>query len=202
MVRVRDVETGMNSRKGEEWWKLRLSNWPPQVSDFQLPGCIGLKSGMRPSCYRWWKRHWMVSDTLAETRRQQKSWLGMVLSCNRDGRLAATEHEAGIEWVSGHRLWSGRRYGSGHRLGIGYWQVTGSKSVINYGADATIKYNGKELKEYFDIINIDYYDVGLYRNVRIIDLNLSVGITNPRRLNLIFIPSVTVKHYIYCTSSP
>ena len=39
--------------------------------------------------------------------------------------------------------------------------------------------------------------VGLYRNVRIIDLNLSVGITNLRRLNLIFIPSVTVKHYIY-----
>ena len=39
-------------------------------------------------------------------------------------------------------------------------------------------------------------DVGLYRNVRINDLNLSVGITNPRRLNLIFIPSVTVKHYI------
>ena len=38
--------------------------------------------------------------------------------------------------------------------------------------------------------------VGLYRNVRIIDLNLSVGITNPRRLNLIFIPSVTVKHCI------
>ena len=38
------------------------------------------------------------------------------------------------------------------------------------------------------------YNVGLYRNVRIIDLNLSVGITNPRRLNLIFIPSVTVKH--------
>ena len=36
--------------------------------------------------------------------------------------------------------------------------------------------------------------VGLYRNVRINDLNLSVGITNPRRLNLIFIPSVTVKH--------
>ena len=36
--------------------------------------------------------------------------------------------------------------------------VTGRKSVINYGANATIKYNGKELKEYFDIINIDYYD--------------------------------------------
>ena len=35
---------------------------------------------------------------------------------------------------------------------------TGSKSVINYGANATIKYNEKESKEYFDIVNIDYYD--------------------------------------------
>ena len=37
--------------------------------------------------------------------------------------------------------------------------VTGSKSVINYGANVTIKYEGRESKEYFDIINIDYYDV-------------------------------------------
>ena len=36
--------------------------------------------------------------------------------------------------------------------------VTGSKSVINYGANTTIKYEGRELKEYFNIINIDYYD--------------------------------------------
>ena len=36
--------------------------------------------------------------------------------------------------------------------------VTGSKSVIDYGANATIKYEGRELKEYFYIINIDYYD--------------------------------------------
>ena len=36
--------------------------------------------------------------------------------------------------------------------------VTGSKYVINYGANTTIKYKGKESKEYFDIINIDYYD--------------------------------------------
>ena len=36
--------------------------------------------------------------------------------------------------------------------------VTGSKSVINYGTNVTIKYKGRELKEYFDIINIDYYD--------------------------------------------
>ena len=37
--------------------------------------------------------------------------------------------------------------------------VTGSKSIINYGANTTIKYNEKELKEYLDIANIDYYDV-------------------------------------------
>ena len=36
--------------------------------------------------------------------------------------------------------------------------VTGSKSVINYGTNATIKYDGKESKDYFNIINIDYYD--------------------------------------------
>ena len=36
--------------------------------------------------------------------------------------------------------------------------VAGSKSVVNYGANATIKYEGRESKEYFDIINIDYYD--------------------------------------------
>ena len=36
--------------------------------------------------------------------------------------------------------------------------VTGSKSVINYGANVTIKYKGRELKEYFNIINIDHYD--------------------------------------------
>ena len=36
--------------------------------------------------------------------------------------------------------------------------VTGSKSVINYGANTTIKYEGRESEEYSDIINIDYYD--------------------------------------------
>ena len=36
--------------------------------------------------------------------------------------------------------------------------VTGSKSVINYGANVTIKCQGKESEEYFDIINIDCYD--------------------------------------------
>ena len=36
--------------------------------------------------------------------------------------------------------------------------VTGSKSVINYGANTTIKYEGRESKGYFDIISIDYND--------------------------------------------
>ena len=36
--------------------------------------------------------------------------------------------------------------------------VPDSKSVINYGMNVAIKYEGRELKEYFNIINIDYYD--------------------------------------------
>ena len=31
-------------------------------------------------------------------------------------------------------------------------------TAINYSVNATIKYEGRESKEYFDIINIDYYD--------------------------------------------
>ena len=34
----------------------------------------------------------------------------------------------------------------------------GSKSVINYGTNRTIKINGEESKEYFNVVNIDYYD--------------------------------------------
>ena len=49
-----------------------------------------------------------------------KSWLGKVLDCDGDGHLAATEHKAGIEQVTGHRLGSGRGYGSGHEFGLGY----------------------------------------------------------------------------------
>ena len=36
--------------------------------------------------------------------------------------------------------------------------VTGSKSIINYGTNTTIKINGNKSKEYFDVINIDYYN--------------------------------------------
>ena len=43
-------------------------------------------------------------------------WLGKVLGCNGDGCLAMMEHEAGIEWVTGHRLESGHGYGSGCEL--------------------------------------------------------------------------------------
>ena len=50
----------------------------------------------------------------------QESWLGKVLGCDGDGCLAAMEHEAGIEWVTGHRLESGCRYGSGCEFGFGY----------------------------------------------------------------------------------
>ena len=39
--------------------------------------------------------------------------------------------------------------------------VTGSKSIINYGANTTINIDGKELKEYSDVLNIDYYDATL-----------------------------------------
>ena len=42
-----------------------------------------------------------------------------MLSCDRDGRLAVMEHEAGIEWVTGHRLGSGHGQGSGHEFGLG-----------------------------------------------------------------------------------
>ena len=50
----------------------------------------------------------------------QRLWLGTALDRNRDGRLATTEHEAGIEQVTGPRLESGHGYGSGHGLGFGY----------------------------------------------------------------------------------
>ena len=56
----------------------------------------------------------------AETDSQQRSWLGMALDRNGDGRLATMEHEAGIEQVTGHGLKYGHGYGSGHGLGFGY----------------------------------------------------------------------------------
>ena len=34
----------------------------------------------------------------------------------------------------------------------------GSKYVISYGTNTTINIDGKELKEYFDVVNIDYYN--------------------------------------------
>ena len=36
--------------------------------------------------------------------------------------------------------------------------VTGSKSIINYSTNTTININGKEMKEYFDVGNINYYN--------------------------------------------
>ena len=50
---------------------------------------------------------------------QRRSWLSMVLDRDGDGCLAMTEHEAGIERVTGHRLGSGHGHGSGRGLGFG-----------------------------------------------------------------------------------
>ena len=49
----------------------------------------------------------------------QGAWLGKVLGCDGDGCLAAMEHEAGIEWVTGHRLGSGCRWRSGRKFRLG-----------------------------------------------------------------------------------
>ena len=43
----------------------------------------------------------------------------MALDRDGDGRLATMEHEAGIEWVTGHRLGSGHGHGSGRGLRFG-----------------------------------------------------------------------------------
>ena len=39
--------------------------------------------------------------------------------------------------------------------------VTGSQYVLNYGTNTTVKINGEESKEYFNVVNIDYYDATL-----------------------------------------
>ena len=44
----------------------------------------------------------------------RKSWWGKALGYDGDGHMAVMEHEAGIEWVTGHRL------ESGHKSGFGY----------------------------------------------------------------------------------
>ena len=36
--------------------------------------------------------------------------------------------------------------------------MTSSKSIINYGTNTTININSNKSKEYFDVVNIDYYD--------------------------------------------
>ena len=43
-----------------------------------------------------------------------------MLGYDGDGHLAATEHKAGIEWVTGKRLESGHRDGSGRKSRFGY----------------------------------------------------------------------------------
>ena len=43
---------------------------------------------------------------------------------------------------------------------VGLWLAcVGSKSMINYGAKSSIVFSNKHVKEYFDMANIDHYDV-------------------------------------------
>ena len=42
--------------------------------------------------------------------------------------------------------------------GIWGFDTSNSLQTTSSGVNATIKYEGEELKEHFDIINIDYYD--------------------------------------------
>ena len=62
----------------------------------------------------------MMIVVLAKTVGRRRLWLGTALDRNGDGRLATTEHKAGIERVTGHGLKSGHGYGSGRGLGFGY----------------------------------------------------------------------------------
>ena len=84
-------------------------NWGQRVECCHLVTVLGKIQGLR-----------VMTSVLAKTEDQQKSWLGKALGCDGDGHLAATEHEAGIEWVTRHRLGSGRDYGSGREFGFGY----------------------------------------------------------------------------------
>ena len=54
----------------------------------------------------------------------------------------------------------------------------GSKSTINYGAKSTITFGNARVEEYFDIANIDYYDV-LLGTPFLRRLNIMLDFTSP-----------------------
>ena len=54
----------------------------------------------------------------------------------------------------------------------------GSKSTINYGAKSTITFGTMCVEEYFDITNIDYYDV-ILGTPFLRRLNITLDFTSP-----------------------
>ena len=54
----------------------------------------------------------------------------------------------------------------------------GSKSTINYGARSTITFGTACVEEYFDIANIDYYDV-ILGTPFLQKLNITLDFTSP-----------------------
>ena len=54
----------------------------------------------------------------------------------------------------------------------------GSKSTINYGAKSTITFRNAHVKEYFNIANIDYYDV-ILGTPFLRRLNITLDFTGP-----------------------
>ena len=63
---------------------------------------------------------WVMISASAWNRGSVEIMVGQGTWLQWRWRLDAMEHEAGIEWVTGHRLESGCRYGSGHKSGFGY----------------------------------------------------------------------------------
>ena len=54
----------------------------------------------------------------------------------------------------------------------------GSKSTINYGAKSTITFGNAHVEEYFDIANIDYYNV-ILGTPFLRRLNITLDFTSP-----------------------
>ena len=59
----------------------------------------------------------------------------------------------------------------------------GSKSTINYGAKSTITFRTACVKEYFNIVNIDYYDV-ILGTLFLRRLNITLDFTSPGAIRM------------------
>ena len=54
----------------------------------------------------------------------------------------------------------------------------GSRSTINYGAKATIKFGDQDINEHFDVTNVEYYDV-ILRIPLLKQLGICLDFTDP-----------------------